>query len=32
MSKEITKEELIEIYCIYRRTWSPKSETLGQFM
>ena len=20
------------LYCIYRRTWSPKSETLGQFM
>ena len=30
------KNEIINknpcINCIYRRTWSPKSETLGQFM
>ena len=22
----------LRLHCIYRRTWSPKSETLGQFM
>ncbi len=26
------KNEILEYMCIYRRTWSPKSETLGQFM
>ena len=25
-------DDSVDIHCVYRRTWSPKSETLGQFM
>ena len=32
LDKKEKELEAVYITCIYRRTWSPKSETLGQFM